>query len=273
MKNRTIIGIVCIIVALITTFAVAPLVNKLAESKVDVVVVKQEIAQGHQISESDVEIRSMFKSDIPENTYTAVNDVIGKFADCDMKVGYWLTPSSVVDTADNADDIFCSLDGTKQAMSITINTFAGGLSGKLKNGDIVSLVVQDTDNEATIPDALTYVKVITTTTAEGWDKDEIQPNEDGTYELPSTITLLVNPFQAKMLTKYENNGNIHAVLVYRGDESNAKKFLDVQDKALSIIESNLNKESENETEDRDTGMSIIDQANDIIWNSGVGSNG
>ena len=51
MKNRTIIGIVCIVLALILTFAIAPLVNKMAESKVDIVRMTSDVVQGHQISE------------------------------------------------------------------------------------------------------------------------------------------------------------------------------------------------------------------------------
>ena len=56
MKNRTIIGIVCIVLALILTFAIAPLVNKMAESKVDIVRMTSDVVQGHQISENDVEV-------------------------------------------------------------------------------------------------------------------------------------------------------------------------------------------------------------------------
>ena len=37
MKNRTIIGIICIVLALVVTFAVAPLVNKIADYRADIV--------------------------------------------------------------------------------------------------------------------------------------------------------------------------------------------------------------------------------------------
>ena len=47
MKNRTIIGIVCIVLALVVTFAVAPLVNKLSDSRTDIVRLKSDIVQGH----------------------------------------------------------------------------------------------------------------------------------------------------------------------------------------------------------------------------------
>ena len=56
MKNRTIIGIICIVLALVVSFAVSPLVNKLAESKVDIVRMTKDVVQGHQISENDVEV-------------------------------------------------------------------------------------------------------------------------------------------------------------------------------------------------------------------------
>ena len=56
IKNRTIIGIIYIVVALIVTFAVAPVVNRLADSKVDIVRMTRNVAQGHQISEGDVEV-------------------------------------------------------------------------------------------------------------------------------------------------------------------------------------------------------------------------
>ena len=46
MKNRTIIGIVCIVLALILTFAIAPLVNKMAESRVDIIRMKNDVIQG-----------------------------------------------------------------------------------------------------------------------------------------------------------------------------------------------------------------------------------
>ena len=37
MKNRTVIGIVCIVLAIAVTFVVSPLVNKIADQKTEVV--------------------------------------------------------------------------------------------------------------------------------------------------------------------------------------------------------------------------------------------
>lgn len=230
MKNRTIIGIVCIVLALVVTFGVAPLVNKIADSRTDIVRMKKDVDQGHLISEDDIEIATIGSYGLAKGTITKKEDVLGKFAACDLKAGDVLFPGKLSKTSDSADDVFRTLNGEKQAISITISSFAGGLSGKLQNGDIVSLVVFNRNaGEASIPAGLTYMKVITTTTKDGFDKDKLTPNEDGTYELPTTVTLLVNPTQAKMLVEYENTGTIHANLVYRGDSKTAQKFLDAQD--------------------------------------------
>ena len=274
MKNRTIIGIVCIVLALVVTFAVAPLVNKLSDSRTDIVRLKSDIVQGHMIQESDIEIVTVGSTGLPTNIITKKEAVVGKFAACDLKANTDLLQSMISDKSDSADDVFHALDGTKQAISITISSFAGGLSGKLENGDIVSLVVFENEtNKATIPGGLTYVKVITTTTAEGFDKDELTPNEDGTYELPTTLTLLVNPTQAKMLVEYENRGVIHADLVYRGDSKTAQKFLDAQDLYFELLSEQEKDESEEPDETNPSGgNNIIQDANDIIWGTNHGGN-
>ena len=274
MKNRTVIGIVCIILALVVTFLVAPLVNKLSDSHTEIIRIKNDIIQGHMISENDIEVVTVGTEGLPSNVVTKKETAIGKFASCDIKANTDLLQSMLTDKSDSADDVFRTLDGKKQAISITISSFAGGLSGKLENGDIVSLIVfeKDTD-EAIIPGGLTYVKVITTTTAEGFDKDEVTPNEDGTYELPTTLTLLVNPNQAKMLVGYENKGVIHADLVYRGDSEKAQKFLDAQDLYFEMLAEQENEEnSESDNNKPSGGNNIIQDANDIIWGTNHGGN-
>ena len=247
MKNRTVLGLICILVALIITFAVAPLVNRVTDKRIDIVRMKNDVSQGYKISEEDIELVSVGAYNLPSDIITQSSDVIGKYASCDLISGDWLTPNKLSETSDSADDIFRTLDGTKQAISITISSFAGGLSGKLENGDIISLIVYDKSlEEALIPPELTYVQVITTTTADGFDKDELSANDDGTYDLPTTVTLLVNSEQAKLLTMYENTAKIHADLVYRGDDETAKKFLDAQDEYFARV-SPSDTSSENES--------------------------
>ena len=266
MKNRTNIGIICIVIALVVTFAVAPLVNKLADNRTDIVRLTGDVVQGHMISDTDIEVVTVGSYNLPTDVITKKEDVLGKFAAVDLKKGDYLLPSKVTATSDSADDVFRTLDGTKQAISVTIQSFAGGLSGKLENGDIVQLAVYDNDTgKAILPGAFTYMKVITTTTDGGFDKDEVPVNDDGTVELPSTITLLANSAQIKLLVEYENSGKIHADLVYRGDAETAQRFLDAQDEYFKNLPEPDSEDGDTEEPDEDDGRKdIIDYANDII---------
>lgn len=233
MKNRTIIGIVCIVLAVIVTFGAAPLVNKLSEEKTEIMRMTKDVRQGVILAESDVEKVQVGSFNLPANVIKDKAAVVGKYAATDLKAGDYLMGSKLNNEADSADSIFRLLDGTKQAVSISIASFAAGLSGKLENGDVVSIIITSTEkSEAEMPAALRYVKVITTTTASGADRDQLTPNENGTNELPATVTLLVNMEQAKLLAQHEARSKIHISLVYRGDAGTAQKFLDAQDEYL-----------------------------------------
>jgi len=232
MKNRTFIGVICIVLAVLTTFVVSPMVNKMSEGKAAVVRFTQDIAQGAQITEDDIEVVNLVKSSLPENFIPDKTSVIGKFANADLYKGDIATDAKLTADANASINILGALTGDKVAMSVTIASFARGLSAKLQNGDIVSFYVTDKEGNTTIPASLKYVRVITTTTAGGVDENEVEPNEDGTFDLPTTITVLVSVSQAQELANYEENAKMHVALVYRGDEETAKKFLDKQDQYL-----------------------------------------
>ncbi len=230
MKNRTIIGLICIVVAVVTTFLVAPFANRLTSDTVETVRLKVDVAKGSVIGEEQIEKVKVNRSALPEGTVTSSKEVVGKYATSTLYAGDYLTENKLKGEPNTAEDVFATLDGSKVAVSVTIDSFAAGLSGKLQNGDIISLIVTDKEGtEAVIPVELTYLKVITTTTSGGIDKDKIVENEDGSYELPSTVTVLVNTEQAKLLSMYEGTVTMQAALVYRGDKATAEKFLAKQD--------------------------------------------
>ena len=196
---------------------------------------------------------------------TNKSEIIGKYAASQLYTGDYLTDTKLSGNSNTASDVLASLDGSKVAVSVTIDTFAAGLSGKLQNGDIISLIIVDKNGgKALIPGELKYMKVITTTTAGGIDQDSIVKNEDGSYEIPSTITVLANTEQAKLLAKYEGDTDMTAALVYRGTAENANKFLDKQDAFFSGDSDSDSGARSSENNESDGGDDIIQQANDII---------
>ena len=267
MKNRTVIGIICMVIAIAFTFIVAPLVSRMTTDSTDVPRLSADIRRGTEITEDMLETASVKKDSLPAGVITDQAAIVGKYAAADLFAGDYLTEFKASGEANSAEDVFASLDGSKVAVSVSIDTFAAGLSGKLKNGDIISFVVVNRDTgKSTIPAELNYVRVITATTTGGVDQENIIKNDDGTYEIPCTVTVLVNTAQAKLLAKYQDNSKVSAALVYRGDSATANKFLAVQDEYFLSLEENPDAEP-TETEDEEEGGSgtdIIKKANDII---------
>ena len=151
MKNRTAIGIVCIVLAVAVTFIVSPLVNNISDKKTEVVRFVADVSHGSEISEEDIELVEISNSALPEKVIKDKTAVVGKYATADIFKGDFATESKVTENANTANDVLASLKGDKVAMSITIGSFAGGLSGKLENGDIVSICVTDKEDKTEIP--------------------------------------------------------------------------------------------------------------------------
>lgn len=224
-SNRTIIGIVCIVLALVMCFGVAPLVNKLTERTTEVVRMTKAVDKGSIVTEDDVIVEKVGSFNLPGNVIKDKNEVVGRRAAVDLFAGQELLPDMISGAASTADDILDSMDLQKKAISITISSFAAGVSGKLETGDVVGVLVYDkVEDKCYTPAELAYLKVITTTTSQGIDKADVEDNTQ-----PTTVTLLVNSIQAELLAKFEQTAKIHFVLECRGDEEEALQYLNEQD--------------------------------------------
>lgn len=226
--NRTVVGIICIVVALAICFGIAPLVNRLSDGKTEIVRIIKDVPAGATIEEADIEVVEVGSYNLPEAVITDKSAVVGKCALVNLSVGEYILPSKVGSDLNNAQNILESLDADHKAISISIGSFALGFSGKLETGDIISILVYDeVENLTYTPDELKYVKVITTTTSNGIDKEDVEDTSQ-----PVTVTLLVNTEQAELLAFYEKVADMHIVLEYRGDPETAQKYLDTQNKVF-----------------------------------------
>lgn len=234
MKKRTLLGVFCVVLALVVAFVLAPMLYQRQTEMVSVVQMVGNVSQGTVLSEENLELVEIPAANVPQGALTEKAQAVGQFTTAGLFAGDVVTSAKVTQESMQADDVLATLDGSKVAVSITIDSFAAGLSGKLKNGDVISLIVTGNHGlEATVPQSLQYVQVITTTTSAGVDTDSLSKQEDGSSELPSTITVLVSPAQAVELAQYESEASMHAALVYRGDAQTAQTYLDKQEERLN----------------------------------------
>lgn len=246
-RNRTVVGVLCILLALIICFGVTPLFSRSASEKTEIVRVTKDIKEGDEITAEMVQTVEVGAYNLPQNLMTDKKEVVGKYATANLVAGDYILSSklSAVPAAENA--YLYNLDGTKQAISVTIKSFATGLSGKLESGDIVTVIVADYQGkgETAIPPELQYVEVISVTASSGYDANTGEVVDE--KELPSTVTLLVTTEQAKVLAELEQDSELHLALVYRGTPENAAKFIAAQDALIKELYAEPKPENGGET--------------------------
>ncbi|MGL4790634.1 MAG: Flp pilus assembly protein CpaB [Anaerotignaceae bacterium] len=233
-RNRTIIGILCIAFSLVICFGITPLFNKSISQKVEIVRVTKAIEAGEEITKNMVQTVEVGAYNLPSNVIKKEETVIGSFAKANFDIGDYILSGkiSTLPTYENA--YLYNLDGTKQAFSLTLKSFASGLSGKIQSGDIVSVIAPNYKGGQTIiPPELKYIEVISVTASSGYDSNTGEQTQE--KELPTTVTLLITPEQGNILAELEAEGKTHLSLVYRGDYEKAKSFIRVQDEAIETI--------------------------------------
>lgn len=236
LRNRTFLGVAGIILALAICFGVAPVLNAAAGKEVSIVRIKKDVPKGTKLTADMIQDVKVGGYNLPDNVQESDSAVLGKYTLAALQSGDYILSTKV---SDKAPDIgLSSLNGKKQATSVTIKNFSDGLSGKLETGDVISLYVADYGDmkETIAPPELQYVKLLAATTSTGVDNTDEKKDSDSNKsqsDMPSTLTVLASPLQAEKLVDYENNGHLHAALAYRGSETNADKFLTLEDQYLA----------------------------------------
>ncbi len=242
LDKRTILGVIVIVIGIITYFF-NPFQN--GEEKVEVLVASKDINSGDKIEKDMIKTLKLSKYNLPKELIKADQNIIGTYAKTKLLKDDFIAQNKISVEPVSSSEYLTNLNG-KQAISISLKTLSKGLSGKIETGDIVSIIVPQTDENISgyIPQELKYVEVIAVTDESGYDTNGQQTNEQ--KELYSTVTLLVNEEQAIMLASLEDISNIHISLVHRGDEEIKKEYLKEQDKVFGIFEAEEVSEENNE---------------------------
>ena len=142
-KNRTVIGLLCIVLSLVICFAITPMFNRTISEKTEIVRVTRNIRIGDEITKDMVKLVEVGSYNLPESVVRNIDEVIGKYASADMAPGDYIIRSKVAEEPAAENAYLYNLNGEKQAISVSVKAFANGLSGKLISGDIVSVIAPD----------------------------------------------------------------------------------------------------------------------------------
>lgn len=243
MKKRTVLGAILIVLALFVSFVIAPYVNNKNTDVMNVLRLTRNVAAGEQITEQHIEMVTVKKGSISDDVLTDASTIIGKYAVSKLYKGDYLVAQklseNIVANENNED---------KYQISIPAPVLAGMYSGKLRNGDIVRFYISIPNEQGQYyvetPEELQWVQIVTTTTAEGIDYENLPVNTDGSHIMPATITFYVNEQQAKLLATYSTGYNMHLAFVCHENDSKAASYLAQQDEILQKLEEKETPENE-----------------------------
>ncbi|WP_455437645.1 Flp pilus assembly protein CpaB [Hungatella hathewayi] len=238
-KNRTVIGVFCIMLSLVICFLVTPLFNKTISEKMEIVRVVKPVKLGEEITADRVRTVEVGGYNLPDDVVKKLDTVVGKFASADFAVGDYIIASKIAEEPAAENAYLYHLTGKMQAISVSVKAFANGLSGKLQSGDVVSVIAPDYKKQGVtvIPPELQYVEVIAVTANSGYDANTGEPVDGSSTEkeLPGTVTLLVTPEQSCVLAELEADSKLHLSLVYRGETEDRAKFIKAQENILTEL--------------------------------------
>lgn len=241
-KNRTTIGIIAIGLGAVLCFGVTPLYNKSLQKGIEVVRVTGDIQKGEKITANKVKIVETTQKGLPQSTLKDTKDVVGKYAVVDMVKEDTILEKKLSENPISEDKYLYGLDGREQAISFTIQNFASGLSGKLKTGDIISVIAstknQEDEDITYTPNELQYVRVLAVTDSAGIDKKDQKRTED--EDLPVTVTVIASRQQTELIAKLEETSKMHVSLVFRGTDKQAQKYVDEQNRIIAKISNTVN---------------------------------
>ena len=98
LKNRTVVGVICILLSLLICFGLTPLFNQSVSQKAEIVRVVQPIRAGDEITESMVQIVEVGGYNLPEDVLRQRESVVGKYATADLAVGDYNLGKETMDT-------------------------------------------------------------------------------------------------------------------------------------------------------------------------------
>ena len=268
LRNKFLIGILCIVIGVTVGFVLLPKSQDADINMTKVVRLTQDVAAGTKLEEKMLEIATIPAESVPDGASSALESFLNRYASSQLYEGDILTSAKVRDTL--VDPVAAAAAKGKQLVSVTVPSLSAGVSGTLRPGDVVSIMVTSKvtqfnqnlglmtpveDSEETsdwqtggslissvtkesqtyIPEELRYLEVCKVSSSDGTDAlVNGDKDKEEPNRLPVTITFYATEAQALKLAEVEQNGEIHVTFVARGDAADA--YIPREERVLADIE-------------------------------------
>ncbi len=241
MKNkRLLFGIIAIALAFLLVFVGIPIINSKYNRTVTVLRVTSNIEKGTVIDASQLTNVTVIAAGMPDGVLSDASEVVGKYAIVDLVPGDFVLPAKLSSYKQEDTSVLTSLEDGTVAVTITAPNLSGTLANKIQTGDIVK-IYNAAGDRLTEYYELQYLKIVGITNNDGTQIEEVKGDAS---RMAATYTFAVTYEQAEKLIALDHDGELHFVLVSRGDVERAEKLMQKQTALLEeISKRNFNQNS------------------------------
>lgn len=238
-KKKFFLALLCLAVSVVITWKLFETVDASKET-VTVIQASERIEKGVPVTADMLRRVEIGAYGIDARSVKSEDEILGKYAACDLYPGDMLFPEKFKDIGEIADNyVIKTREANKTAVSVQLKGVSAALSGKLKTGDAVSAYVfiseggvgSNKGSVAVYPELLCLeIAAVTNSRAEdiNYEPDKVIDYERmktlGDSAIPATVVFIADERQAIRLVEAENTGVIH--LVFKGRGEYARKLLD-----------------------------------------------
>ena len=249
IKNRLVIGCICIVLAFVLGFIGVPFLVDRMSDKVNVVVANQDIPKGTKLEEGMFRIIEVSQGDLPYMISDLFETITGKAAtgnnNAASKTGIFVKDSSdlkyaAVEISKNdyvsrqkitskipyKDKELRELGENEYAVTISVSALDASVAGKVRAGDVVTpMIISGDGNEtkANVYEEIRYMEIISVS-----NKDGADISTTNSESLPSVVTLKCNFAQATMLAQLNSSHKIHLAFAAHAESDRAAVLLKTQ---------------------------------------------
>jgi pilus assembly protein CpaB len=227
LKNRMVVGAMCLVLAAIISFGLLPRLYKDRSATTEIVRLRQNIEYGTTVTDDMLITVEVGSYGLPEQVIRANSDIVGLVAGGTVYAGENLWRECFITEDEyraNERLLDYDLTGGMCLVTISLPSDSAGIAGYLRPGDIVDVYncreSSEIDGISQVSEALASVKVCNVLNEdlqsldiveEQWEQDTEGQWSDYDFA-PAYVVFYVNDAQAQILMSLERDNALHLTL-------------------------------------------------------------
>ena len=160
LKNKFLIGALCILLGLLFSFVALPaMLDSSQSAQVKAIRVTEAVEAGTQITADMVKTVSIPES-VVENGISDTSLAIGQYAATDLYAGDYLTAEKLSAALSEESAFSAGESKGKVVVSVTLPSLAAGVSGRLLPGDVVTVMICSRQKGREVKNAIPFAPVL-----------------------------------------------------------------------------------------------------------------